>query len=89
MAWPGSESSGAVKRGKLCYQACCVAVDADGKCKLHIAATAAESLDMSVRVSGSRGSGRCFTVGSLRLDRAVVQSVLPQFDLPGSRLQSN
>ena len=37
---------------QLCYPACCVAVDADGKCKLYIAAAAAECLDMSVRVIG-------------------------------------
>jgi hypothetical protein len=37
---------------QLCYPACCVAVDADGKCKLFIAAAADECLDMSATAIG-------------------------------------
>ena len=77
VAWSGSESSGAVKRGTALLSGLLRC----GRCgrKMQVAYSG-----NSGRVPryvcqgdrGDRGSGHCFTVGSLRLDRAVVQSVL-------------
>ena len=78
VAWSESEGSGAAKLGAaLAIRLAALWSMRHGKCKLFIAAAAAESLDTSVRVIGETADpGHCFTVGSLRLDRAVVQSVL-------------
>ena len=63
---------------QLFYPACCVVVDVDGKCKLFIAAAAARvHFDMSVRVIGETADqATALRWAGLRLDRAVVQSVL-------------
>ena len=77
VAWSGSESSGAVKRGAALLSGLLRC----GRCgrKMQVVYSGRDG-----RVPryvchgdrGNRGSGHCSTVGRLRIDRAVVQSLL-------------
>lgn len=77
VAWSGSENSGAVKRGIALLSGSLRC----GRCgrKMRVAYSGTNGRVPRYVCQGDRGdrgSGHCFTVGRLRVDRAVVQSVL-------------
>jgi len=77
VAWSGSENSGAVKRGAALLSGLLRC----GRCGRKMQVVYSGTKGRVPRYvchgdRGDRGSGHCFTVGRLRVDRAVVQSVL-------------
>src|SRR6202795_91235 len=77
VAWSGSESSGAVKQGAALLSGLLRC----GRCgrKMRVVYSGRDGRVPRYVCQGDRGdrgSGHCFTVGRLRVDRAVVQSVL-------------
>jgi DNA invertase Pin-like site-specific DNA recombinase len=77
VAWSNTDSSGAAKLGAALLSGLLRC----GRCGRKMQVVYSGSSGRVPRYvcngdRGDRGSGHCFTVGSLRLDRAVVQSVL-------------
>jgi hypothetical protein len=84
VAWSSSESSGAAKLGAALLSGLLRC----GRCGRKMQVVYSGSNGRVPRYvchgdRGDRGSGHCFTVGSLRLDRAVVQSVLTAIQAAG------
>jgi len=79
VAWTEGEASGAAKVGGalLLYRDCCVVgVVAENYRSSTAAMVAGYHANICHGDRGDRGSSRCMTVGSLKVDRAVVNSVL-------------
>ena len=77
MAWTDSEGSGAAKLGAALLSGLLRCGRCGGKFEVVYSGTSDRVPRYVSRGDrGDRGSSQCLTVGSLRLDRAVAQSVL-------------